>query len=105
MGTVSPVTAVSFGALFGLGVVAAVAGFAGLVPPTATLHRPRLPRGDRTLARAAVVVVVVAIVYAGTAWFVAALFCGGAAAALPGALDRRRARRHTAAKTEALAAW
>lgn len=105
MGTVSPVTAVSFGALFGLGLVAAVAGFAGLVPPTAALHRPRLQRGDRTLVRAAVVVVVAAVVYAWTAWFVAALSSGGAAAALPGALDRRRARRHAAAKTEAIAEW
>jgi Flp pilus assembly protein TadB len=105
VGTVNAAAAVSLGGLFGLGVVAAIAGFAGLVPPRPSSSSRVLSGGDRLLTRATLTVVATTVVYAWTAWLVAAMFAGAAAALAPGVLDRRRVRRQAMARTEAIAGW
>jgi Flp pilus assembly protein TadB len=99
----SPLVAIVLGALFGLGVVTAAAGFSGIVPPVRR-RSGGTARADHSL-RVAASAVLCAVVYAWTGWLIAALFAAVGAAAAPGALARRQQRRHMVAKTEAIAAW
>jgi tight adherence protein B len=103
--TGSPLLGALVGAMAGLGVVVALAGWFGLLDrPRVTPRRPR-PRPDDLLVRGGLFVVGATVIGLWTRWPVAAAAAGLAGWLAPTFVGLRARRRRQLARSEAVAIW